>query len=78
MDSTDWGLGGDPTEIEPYGPPRLRQRAVQGAQSGGTDVLVPQAFPPGGDEVRQNCALLPVVRPARGPLLIAQANVDRA
>jgi hypothetical protein len=23
MDSTDWSRGGDPTEVEPYGPPRL-------------------------------------------------------
>lgn len=33
----DRGLGGDPTEIEPDHPPRLRQRAVQGAQSVGMD-----------------------------------------
>lgn len=64
-------------EVEPYGPPRLRHSAIQGAQSGGTDVGVPQAFPSGSDSVRQNSALLPVVRPARGQLLMAQVNVDR-
>jgi len=77
MDSRDRGRGGDPTEIEPDGPPRLRHSAVQGAQSGGTDVWVPQAFPSGGDAVRQDGALLPVIRPARGQLLMAQVNVDR-
>jgi hypothetical protein len=54
----------------------LRQRAVQGAQSGGTDVWVLQAFPSVAS-VRQN-TLLPVVRPARGQLLMTQVNVDRA
>ena len=56
MDSTDRGLGGDSTEVEPYGPPRLPQRAVQGVQSSGTDVWVPQAFPPDGNTVRQDRA----------------------
>ena len=66
MDSTDRGLGGDPSEVEPYGPPRLRQSAVQEIQSSGTDVWVPQAFSPGNNRVRQNRALLPVVHPVRG------------
>lgn len=30
-DTTDWGRGGDPTEVETDSPPRLRPGAVQGA-----------------------------------------------
>jgi transposase len=35
-------------------------------------------FRRGGASVRQNSTLLPVVRPARGQLLMTQVNVDRA
>ena len=77
MDSTDRGFGDDPTEVEPYGPPRLRQSALQGAQSTGTDVWAPQAFPSGGDAVRRDRALRSVVRSARGQLFLDQVNVNR-
>lgn len=40
-------------------------------------VRVLQAFPSGGDSVRQNSALLYVVRPARGSYFMAQVKVDR-
>ena len=65
MDSTDRGLGGDLTEVEPYGHTRLRQRAVQGVQSTRTDVRYLKNF----RLVTTGCtktALLPVVHPARG------------
>ena len=56
MDSTDRGFGGDFTEVEPYGPPQLRQSAVQGVQISRTDSLVSQALPSGENRVRQDRA----------------------